>query len=84
MVDAAAVGNADPQPIIDSSIGFLNALFDEQLELEEASSAALLSYYVDYYLVEFENGGFSQFVYNSKWRPEITVRVRDGMRTMGR
>lgn len=72
----------DPGEIVESNISFVNALFEEYLEAEEISCDALQSYYVGYYLAQVENGGFSQFVYNSTWSPQIVVLVRKGMRGM--
>ena len=43
-----------------------------------ASDRERRSYYVDYYQSEMNNGGFSQFVYNSRWSPTLVSLVRDG------
>jgi hypothetical protein len=37
------------------------------------------SYYVDYYLAQVDNGGFSQFVWNSRWAPTMVSLVREGL-----
>ena len=66
VVSAESVASADPAEIIHSNIAFVNALFAEQVRPEEIASDALRSYHVDYYLAQVENGGFSQFVYNSR------------------
>ncbi len=60
-----------------------NMLFEEYLEPAEISRNALLSYYVDFYLAEVNNGGFLQFVFNSSWNDEIIDFVRTGLREMG-
>jgi Domain of unknown function (DUF4375) len=75
--DAAA--SDKPEDIVASNVNFVNALLAEHLRLEEISRDALLSYYVDYYLAEVENGGFSQFVYNSGWAPATIGFVREGL-----
>jgi hypothetical protein len=68
--------------IVESNVSFINALFDECLTEAEVSAEALRSYYVDYYLAQVNNGGFSQFVYNSRWNPQCIEYVREGMRAM--
>lgn len=82
IVSDASFRSDDPSKIVESNISFLNALFEEYLTAEEVSADALRSYYVDYYLAEVNNGGFSQFVYNSRWSPQLVAFVREGMRAM--
>ncbi len=72
----------DPAEIVESNISFVNALFEEYLTAEEVSPNALRSYYVDYYLAQVNNGGFSQFVYNSRWSPQVEQLVREGLQAM--
>src|SRR6266700_3596257 len=72
----------DPSEIVESNVSFLNALFEEHLTAEEVSADALRSYYVDYYLAQVNNGGFSQFVYNSRWSPLMNGFIRDGLSAM--
>lgn len=67
IVSEKAVASDDPYDIIQSNIDFLNAQFAEHLTHEEVSENSLQSYYVDYFLAQLNNGGFSQFVYNSRW-----------------
>jgi hypothetical protein len=72
----------DPDKILWSNIRFLDSLFAEGLTNNEASADALFSYHVEYYLEQVENGGFSQFIYNSRWQPKIILNVREGLRAM--
>jgi hypothetical protein len=72
----------DPYEIIASNISFVNALFEAYLYPEEISADALRSYYVDYYLAQLNNGGFSQFVYNSGWNEQLITLVREGLLVM--
>ncbi len=74
--------SSDPYDIILSNIAVLNGQFEEHLTEEEVSQDSLLSYYVDYYLAQLNNGGFSQFVYNSRWNPQIVEFVETGMREL--
>jgi hypothetical protein len=78
----ASVTHDDPGEIVGSNVWFVNALFEEQLTVEEISADALRSYYVDYYLAQVNNGGFSQFVYNSRWSPLVVRLIREGMQAM--
>jgi len=78
-----SVDHDDAGKIVGSNVEFVIALFREYLTADEISVDALRSYYVDYYLAQVNNGGFSQFVYNSDWDPFIVTMVRDGMRAMG-
>lgn len=79
----ASVTHDDPGEIVGSNIWFVNALLDEYFTVDEIAVDALRSYYVDYYLAQVNNGGFSQFVYNSRWSPLVVQLVRDGMQAMG-
>jgi hypothetical protein len=78
-----SVRHDDPGEIVGSNVWFVNALLDEYLSTDEIAPDALRSYYVDYYLAQVNNGGFSQFVYNSRWSPLVVRFVREGMRAMG-
>lgn len=83
VVSRDAFGSDEPYDLIESSIGFVNALMARYLRRAELSPDALRSYYVDYYLAQVNNGGFSQFVYNSGWDPQVVADVRDGLAAMG-
>jgi hypothetical protein len=69
----------EPASIVASNIDFVNSLLDGQFKAEELSANALRSYYVDYFLCQVENGGFSQFVYNSRWNPKVIELVHEGL-----
>jgi hypothetical protein len=81
-VSDQSVASADPYDIIYSNIEVVNALFGEYLKADEIAPDALRSYYVDYYLAQVNNGGFSQFVYNSRWSPLISAFIREGLLAM--
>ncbi|SAI59171.1 Uncharacterised protein [Bordetella ansorpii] len=83
LVSRNAFDSEDTYDIIESNIAFLNALFEAHLMTHEVSRAALTSYYVDYYYAQLENGGFSQFVFNSRWSDEVVDMVREGLQGMG-
>lgn len=79
IVSDQRVASADPYDIVSANIEVVNALFGEHLRADEIAPDALRSYYVDYYLAQVENGGFSQFVYNSHWSPLMNGFIREGL-----
>lgn len=83
IVSKDSMASDDPYAVVNSNISFLNALQEEHFRDEELSQDALRSYFVDFYLSEVENGGFSQFVYNSSWDPDTVRYVREGLSAMG-
>lgn len=83
VVSANSHQSKEAEDIVESNVSFVNSLFEEYLTEEEVSADALRSYYVDYYLAQVNNGGFSQFVYNSRWNPKCIQYVREGMRAIG-
>lgn len=83
VVQKSSYDSDDEYEIIYSNIDFLNSLFGEHLKASEVSQDALKSYYVDYYLAQVNNGGFSQFVYNSRWDKSAIEFVRSGLELMG-
>lgn len=83
VLDSTVTDKGDASAIVSSNIDFVNLLYDEYLKDEEIAVDALRSYYVDYYLAQVNNGGFSQFVYNSRCSPRLVELIRDGMKAMG-
>jgi uncharacterized protein DUF4375 len=82
IVSDQSVASADPYDIVCSNIELVNALFGEHLKADEIAPDALRSYYVDYYLAQVNNGGFSQFVYNSHWSALMNGFIREGLAAM--
>lgn len=70
--------SSDPSDIIASNISFINVLKEENYQGEFCHEAEL-SYYLDYYLAQVKNGGFSQFVYNSGWNDELIALIAEGL-----
>jgi hypothetical protein len=83
VVSDTSLKSSDPYDVVGSNIDFLNAQLAEYLRHDELSPDGLRSYYVDYYLAEVNNGGFSQFVYNSRWDRDTIRFVREGLQAMG-
>lgn len=80
---SALADDEDPSTIVQSNISYLDMLAGEYIRNDEMNEDALRSYQVDYFLMEWENGGFSQFVYNTHWDPVIVRRVSEGLAAMG-
>jgi hypothetical protein len=83
VVLASSVTDEESVDIIQSNIAFVDMLVEEYLERSEIAPDALRSYHVDSFLAEFENGGFSQYVYNTRWDKDIITDVREGLKVMG-
>ncbi|WP_320820926.1 hypothetical protein [Thalassolituus sp.] len=65
-----------------SNIDVVNSMMHYRVPIKNISKYALYSYYVDYYLAQASNGGFSQFVYNTRWNLNIVNCVRLGLTEM--
>jgi len=83
VVSDVAATSGDPLRLAVSNTSFVDALFAECLTAEEIAPDALRAYFVQFYLAQMDNGGFAQFVYNSRWDHNVVARVRDGLRTIG-
>lgn len=83
LVSTSAFKSDDIYDIIQSNISVINQLFAKDLKPDQISRDALKSYYVDFYLAEVNNGGFAQFVYNSRWNAWINAHIRAGLKDMG-
>ena len=83
VVSRESAASDEPYAIIQSNIDFINALFAGCLKGDEVSQQALLSYHVDYYLTQVNNGGFAQFVRNSGFNRRTIGNIRGGLAAMG-
>ncbi len=83
VIHAQTLESDEPYDIVDSNISFLNDLFESHVRFDEVSADALRSYFVDYFMSQIENGGFSQFVYNTGFEPEVVERVLEGLEAIG-
>ena len=82
-VSARSVESDDPFHILQSNISFLSALLEQHLREDELAPDALRSYYVDYYLTQVNDGGFSQFIFNTRWHPPTIEHVGEGLTAIG-
>lgn len=82
VISEQSFNSEDEYDAIQSNIDYVNSLREQYINSEEISDEAHKSYYVDYYLAQINNGGFSQFVYNTGW-DEAKIRfVRAGLNDM--
>lgn len=83
VVSDDSYNSSDKYDIIYSNICYLNYLFERHVRVDEACDEALKSYFVDYYLAQLNNGGFSQFIFNCKCDESTLGYVEAGLRDMG-
>lgn len=91
VVSQDAAQSQDNYDIIYSNITFINLIREEAEEEDPEEDRvdeliphdAFLSYYVDYYLSQYENGNFSQFVYNTGADLELIDWIIEGLEKMG-
>ncbi len=83
VISQACLASDDDYDVIYSNIHFVNALLERYVEYAEICPSALQSYFVDFYLAQVNNGGFSQFVYNSGWDEFMVNQVESGLLAMG-
>jgi len=86
VVSQEAMQSEDNYDVIFSNISFVNLIREESEDEnvdEMIPQDAFLSYYVDYYLSQYENGNFSQFVYNTGADLELIDWIIEGLEKMG-
>jgi hypothetical protein len=82
MVSTDSFESADAYDIVFSNMTVVNALMNGGLQPEDIPADALRSYYVDFYVAQVLNGGFSQFVYNSRLHPTVLASIVHGLGAM--
>jgi len=75
--------NPEKEELVWDMIDFVNAMLDGFYYPEELPPAAMKSYYADYYLTQVNNGGISQFIFNTGWHPEAVMYVKAGLTALG-
>jgi hypothetical protein len=82
LVTPESLESDEPGDLSSSVIDFVNAMLESHHDWSEIPRAALLAYYVDFFVAQLNNGGFSQFVYNTRWNPEVLGYVREGLEAL--
>ena len=75
IISQNSVNSKELYDIVYSNITVVNLLKEQGLSENDIHKDALGSYYADYYLAQLDNGGFSQFVYNTRWKKIVNDRV---------
>ena len=75
--------NGSDADVVDANVDVVNTMYAELLDIEEIATAALRSYYVDFYLTQSLGGGFAQYVFTAPEREEIDAFIRAGLEGMG-
>jgi len=83
IVSETSFNSAEPYDVISSNISVVNLLEEEGSDIGNIHEDAVASYYVDYYLSQYRNGNFSQFVWNTGWSPELNKIIKKGLEKMG-
>ncbi|MBP2619367.1 DUF4375 domain-containing protein [Chryseobacterium jejuense] len=83
IVSDTSYNSNDPYDLILSNISVVNLLNEEGFEVENMHEDSIIGYYLDYYLAQYSNGNFSQFVWNSGWSPELNRNIEEGLRKIG-
>lgn len=83
IVSETSYNSNDPYDVIHSNISVVNLLNEEGFEEENIHEDSIISYYLDYYMAQYSNGNFSQFVWNSGWSPELNRDIEEGLRKVG-
>ncbi len=65
--------------LIESNLTVVNLLRDEGYPVDQITAESRASYWVDFYLAQMNNGGFPQFVYNTRWAPMVIGEVEAGL-----
>ena len=83
LISENAANSENPQDIINSNISIVNLMREEKIDDEDIHPDALMSYYLDYYVAQYTQGNFSQFVYNSGWNNELNELIEEGLELLG-
>lgn len=68
---------------VQSIVDITNLFFYNQIRIDEIPEKMIEIYYVDYYITQMMNGGFSQFAVNSLADKEIFSYIESGLSKIG-
>ncbi len=83
LISESAANSENPQDVINSNISIVNLMREEKIDDEDIHADALMSYYLDYYVAQYTQGNFAQFVYNSGWNKELNELIEEGLEIIG-
>lgn len=83
IVSETAFTSENDQDIINSNISVINLMREEGVNDDLIHEDAIMSYYLDYYVSQYTEGNFAQFVYNSRWDKELNELIEEGLALIG-
>lgn len=83
VVSENSFNDADLTTVIYSCASFLRLVLEEGGDEDDLHPDALRSFAVSYFLDEVNNGGFSQFVYNTGRHVDLLADIAAGLAAMG-
>ena len=83
IISETAMNSENLQDVIHSNISVINLMREEGVNDDLIHEDALMSYYLDYYLSQYSEGNFAQFVYNSNWNKELNELIEEGLALIG-
>lgn len=83
IISDTAANSDNPQDVINSNISVINLMREEKIADELIHEDAFMSYYLDYYVSQYSEGNFSQFVYNSGWNKELNELIEEALELIG-
>jgi hypothetical protein len=83
VVSLEAVQNGDDFRLVESNACFVEMLLEGSVAPEEISADATRCYCLSEFARQIDNGGFLQYVYNSKLDPLAVERLTEGLQRIG-
>lgn len=83
IVSETAFASENDQDIINSNISVINLMREEGVNDDLIHEDAIMSYYLDFYVSQYTEGNFAQFVYNSRWDKELNELIEEGLALIG-
>jgi hypothetical protein len=83
IISETAMNSENGQDVVHSNISVINLMREEGVNDDLIHEDALMSYYLDYYVSQYTEGNFAQFVYNSGWDKELNELIEEGLALIG-
>ena len=83
IISDTAMNSDNLQDVVHSNISIINLMREEGVNDDLIHEDALMSYYLDYYVSQYTEGNFAQFVYNSGWDKELNELIEEGLALIG-
>ncbi len=83
IVSEKSFNSDEPYDLVYSNVTVVNVLKEEKVGDAGIHEDGLTSYYVDYYLAQYNNGNFPQFVWNTGWNADLNRIIEKGLGQIG-